>query len=135
ADKLVSGTKRADPGERKKLVKGSVRAVEMSQDAMSRLALLVDGEARKLRKRFETEIEEVERQAYARIARLRFEAFGRDVAPDATFTLRLAFGVVMGYRVDGEELLFATTFGGAFERAEQQGHREPFVLPKRWLDG
>jgi hypothetical protein len=135
ADDLVSGTNLSDPAERKKLVETGVKAVEVSQDAMIRLALLVDGEARKLRKRFETEIEEVERQAYARIARLRFEAFGRDVAPDATFTLRLAFGVVRGYRVDSEDLPFTTTFGGAFERAERQGHREPFVLPKRWLDG
>jgi hypothetical protein len=135
ADELVSGTKLFDPAERRKLVEGSVKAVGASQDAMLRLALLVDEEARKLRKRFETEIEEVERQAYARIAKLRFEAFGSNVAPDATFTLRLAFGVVKGYRVDGEDLAFATTFGGAFERAERQGHREPFVLPKRWLDG
>ena len=27
---------------------------------------------------------------------------------------------------------FTTTFGGAFERAEHQGNREPFALPKRW---
>ena len=31
------------------------------------------------------------------------------------------------------ELPYTTTFGGAFERAEKQGHREPFVLPPRWL--
>jgi hypothetical protein len=37
--------------------------------------------------------------------------------------------------VDGAELPYVTTFGGAFERAEKQGHREPFVLPKRWLEG
>src|SRR5205085_5433781 len=99
------------------------------------LARLVDDDARKLRKRFEDEIEEVERQAYARIARLRFETLGRAVAPDATFTLRLAFGVVKGYAVDVVELPFHTTFGGAFERAERQGHREPFELPRRWLEG
>ncbi|HKB38957.1 MAG TPA: S46 family peptidase [Gemmataceae bacterium] len=135
ADELVSGTKLFDPAERRKLAEGGMKAVGASQDAMLQLALLIDDEARKLRQRFETEIEEVERQAYARIAKLRFEAFGSNVAPDATFTLRLAFGVVRGYRVDGEDLPFATTFGGAFERAERQGHREPFVLPKRWLDG
>ena len=39
--------------------------------------------------------------------------------PDATFTLRLAFGVVKGYAVDGVKLPYTTTFGGAFERAEQ----------------
>src|SRR5262249_29856548 len=37
--------------------------------------------------------------------------------------------------VDETELPYTTTFGGAFERAERQGNREPFVLPKRWRDG
>jgi hypothetical protein len=79
-------------------------------------------------------VEEVERQANAQIARLRFEVQGEAVAPDATFTLRLAFGIVKGYSVDGVELPYTTTFGGAFERADKQQHRPPFVLPKRWLD-
>ena len=61
--------------------------------------------------------------------------FGTAVAPDATFTLRLAFGVVKGYDVDGKTIPFHTTFGGAFERADKQGNREPFDLPRRWLDG
>src|SRR5213076_1867539 len=52
----------------------------------------------------------------------------------ATFTLRLAFGVVKGYRADGVDLPLATTFGGAFERAERQGQRAPFALPSRWRE-
>ena len=44
---------------------------------------------------------------------LRFKAFGRNIAPDATFTLRLAFGVVKGYEVEGTKLSYTTTFGGA----------------------
>ena len=60
---------------------------------------------------------------------------GTVIAPDATFTLRLTFGTVQGYEVDGVKLPFYTTFGGAFERAERQGHREPFELPLRWLEG
>ena len=70
-----------------------------------------------------------------RHCRNHFELDGDRIAPDATFTLRLAMGVVKGYAVDGAELPFHTTFGGAFERAERQGHREPFELPKRWRDG
>jgi hypothetical protein len=98
------------------------------------LAGLVDETARAVRKRYETEVEEVERQAYAAISRWRFEKLGSSVAPDATFTLRLAFGVVKGYEVDGSTLPFHSTFGGAFERAAKQGDREPFALPKRWVD-
>ncbi len=95
----------------------------------------MDGDARALRKRHEDQVEEVERQANAQIARTRFEVHGAAIAPDATFTLRLAFGVVKGYAIEGVRLPYTTTFGGAFERAEKQRHREPFVLPHRWLDG
>ena len=88
-----------------------------------------------LRKRFENEVEEPERQAYAAIAGVRFLTLGNTVAPDATFTLRLAFGTVKGYEVDGKKLPFHTTFGEAFERSTELGGKEPFDLPKRWLDG
>jgi hypothetical protein len=134
AAELVAGTRLADPAERRRVAGGGVREVEGSDDAMLRFARAVDGAARALRKRFEDEVEEVERQANAAIARRRFQALGTAVAPDATFTLRLAFGVVKGYAADGEELPFYTTFGGAFERAELQGHREPFALPARWRE-
>lgn len=134
ATELIAGTRLADPAERKKLADGGSKAIVQSPDPLIRLAADVDAQARALRKRYEDEIEEVERQAYAQIARVRFEVLGPNVAPDATFTLRLAFGVVKGYEVDGAAVPFHTTFGGAFDRADKQGHREPFVLPKRWLD-
>src|SRR5439155_25244180 len=51
---------------------------------------------------------------------------------DGPFTLPLAFAIVGVYRVDGSELPYTTTFASAFERAERQGHREPFALPRRW---
>ena len=135
AAELAAGTKLYDPAERRKLHDGGAGAVAASDDALIRLARLVDDAARNVRKRYEDEVEEPERQAYAKIAEGRFKAYGRDVAPDATFTLRLAFGVVKGYEVDGQTLPFATTFGGAFEKAEKQGHRPPFDLPRRWLEG
>jgi len=102
---------------------------------MIKIARLVDPEARSVRKRYEDEVEEVERQGYAAIAQALFAAFGRSVAPDATFTLRLAFGVVKGYDEDSKRMPFHTTFAGAFERADRMGRREPFALPKRWMDG
>jgi hypothetical protein len=135
ADELVAGTKLADPAERKKLVEGGKAAIDASKDPLIVLAREIDAEARKLRTRYENEIEEPERQAYAELARLRFMLFGSAVAPDATFTLRLAFGTVQGYEVGGEKLPFHTTFGQAFEKHAALGGKEPFDLPKRWLDG
>ncbi len=63
-----------------------------------------------------------------------FELLGANVAPDATFTLRLAFGVVKGYEEDGAKLPYTTTFKGAFARAQEMNNREPFRLPARWLE-
>jgi len=131
---LVAGTKLADVAERKRLSEDK-GLLDAASDSMIQLAKDIDPDARKLRKRYETEFEEVERQGFAAISKWRFEKFGRNVAPDATFTLRLAFGVVNGYEAEGEKLAFHTTFGAAFERAEKQGRREPFALPQRWLDG
>jgi Peptidase S46 len=135
AQELIAGTKLFDVAERKKLFDGKKAAVDASTDAMVRLAKLIDAEARALRTRYEEEIEEPERQAYAEIAKVRFTAFGKSVAPDATFTLRLAFGTVRGYEVDGVKLPFHTTLGGAFAKSEALANREPFDLPKRWRDG
>ena len=135
AAELVAGTKLVDVAQRKHLSAGGQKAIEASKDALILLAREIDAEARAVRKKYEEQVEEPVRQAMGHIAQARFELLGTDVAPDATFTLRLSFGVVKGYRVDGVELPYTTTFGGAFERAEKQEHREPFVLPKRWLDG
>jgi uncharacterized protein (UPF0335 family) len=135
AAELVAGCGLADPARRRELARGGLKAVEESPDAMLRLARLVDDDARALRRRHEDQVEEVERQANAVLARARFDIQGAAVPPDATFTLRLAFGVVKGYTADGVALPHTTTFAGLYERAERQGYREPFALPRRWREG
>jgi hypothetical protein len=100
---------------------------------MIKLALTVDAEARRLRKIQENEIEGVEAANYAIIARYLFETKGDSVYPDATFTLRLAFGVVKGYEQDGKTIAPYTTIGGAFEHAKAHGNMPPYELPKSWI--
>src|SRR5262249_1635162 len=63
----------------------------------------------------------------------KFAADGTSTYPDATFTLRLAPGVVKGYKEGGKEVPFRTTFGGLFERSKEFKNREPFELPKSWV--
>jgi len=133
ANELVNGSKLADVALRKRLSSEGQQAIEASTDPFILLARLIDDDARALRKRHEDGVEEIQRQANAQIARARFDLLGTAIAPDATFTLRLAFGVVKGYQVEGVDLPFFTTFGGAFERADRQGQHDPFVLPERWL--
>ena len=130
---LVRGTKLKDVAFREKLAEGGLAAVQASKDPMIELARLVDPDAREVRKTFEEKVEEPQRQAYGRIADARFALRGTDVYPDATFTLRLAFGVVKGYRELAQPLPPWTTIGGAFRHAETHGSKPPFALPESWL--
>src|SRR3712207_8021201 len=52
----------------KRLYKGGKEAVSGSEDPMVRLARVVDPESRAVRKVIESQVEEVQRQAYADIA-------------------------------------------------------------------
>jgi hypothetical protein len=132
AAELIRGTRLQQVAVRQELEKGGLAAIRASQDALIQLALLVDGPARQLRKRYEEEVEEPQRQAYAKIAKARFALFGTTQYPDATFTLRLAFGPVKGYQENGQSIPWATDFAGLYRRAEEQENREPFHLPPRW---
>ena len=53
--------------------------------------------------------------------------------PDATFTLRLAFGTVKGYTEDGKKIPPYTDFAGLYARSKEHDNKEPFDLPQRWV--
>jgi hypothetical protein len=134
AAELITGTQLADVAYRKQLAAGGQSAIAASTDPMIRLAVLVDPTARAIRKTLEQQIEEPQRQAYAKIAAARFARSGTNTYPDATFTLRLAFGKVAGYEEDGNAIPPWTTIEGAFARAADHHNAYPFNLPQRWLD-
>jgi len=133
AAELVGGTKLKDVAFRKELAGGGQEAIRQSKDPMIQLAVLVDGPSRAFRKTYEEQVEEPMRQAYAKLATARFAIYGTDVYPDATFTLRLAFGLVKGYTEQGKEVPPWTTFAGLYQRADEQGNQSPFALPERWI--
>jgi hypothetical protein len=128
---LVSGSRLADLALRRALAKGGASAVQRSEDPMLKLARLVDPEARRLRKRYEDEVESVERKNGALIATALFELLGRRRAPDATFTLRLSYGTAKGYAQDGKRVPWATDFGGLYAHANGV---PPLALPPRFLE-
>ncbi len=135
AAELVRGSRLNDVAVRRELARGGIEAIRRSDDPMIKLARLVDGPARKVRRTKEEQVDERLRQAYAKIAKARFAVSGTEVYPDATFTLRLAFGVVKGYDEMGQRMPPWTTLGGAFHHAAEHHNREPFNLPPRWLAG
>ena len=61
-------------------------------------------------------------------------SYGQSAYPDATFTLRLTFGTVKGYPMNGTVAPPMTTLYGLFDRAQSFGNKPPFDLPKRFVE-
>ena len=133
AYELVSGTALLDIEARKSLVEGGKEGLEKSEDAMVQLALAIDVYGRNARRAYEDLVTSVRTEAYAKISKTAFAATGTSVYPDATFTLRLAFGVVKGWTEGGKNIAPFTQMAGAFEASEQAGNAEPYELPQSWL--
>lgn len=132
AVELIKGTKVREVAFRKALYQGGVAAVAAAHDPMIDLAELVDEEARSLRKVAEAQ-GEAKQQAHAAISRARNALLGTAGYPDATFTLRLAFGTVKGYEEEGTQVPPYTTLASLFERAQQMKNMPPFDLPRSWV--
>lgn len=134
AEQLMLGSKLADVAERKRLYEGGKSAIDSSKDPLIELAKLFDAENRALRKRYEDQVEAVEREAYAKIAAAQFAVLGEELYPDATFTLRLAFGTVKGYSENGQPVAPYTDFAGLYAKSAERKNREPWELPERWVE-
>jgi hypothetical protein len=130
ATRLIAETKLDDSEVRKQLWQGGKAAVDASLDPMIVFARAVDADARSIRKRFDDEVEAPIAAAAQRIAAARFRAYGTNVYPDATFTLRLNYGTVQGWVEDGKPVEPFTHLDRAFERATGAS---PFKIPASWI--
>ena len=126
----IAGTKLADKAVREALIKGGKAAVDASNDPLIVLARRAETDARALAVRMNQEVNGPLSQAAEKIAKARFAVYGADVYPDATFTLRLSYGVVKGWTYAGVTVPPTTTMGGYFERASGEF---PFVAAPSWL--
>ena len=133
AAELIDGTKLKDVEYRKQVASGGRKGIDDSNDPFIDLARDIDKEARAVRKRYEEEVVAVERANYAKIAHALFEEQGTKLYPDATFTLRLSYGAVKGYRENGKFVPPFTTLGGLYARSNQFHHAFPYNLPPRWM--
>jgi V8-like Glu-specific endopeptidase len=131
ARELVKGSTLGDASVRMRLFEGGQAAIAASRDPMIVLARAIDEESRRLRKIYETEVDGPVRRAQQAIAQARFKAYGSQVYPDATFTLRLTYGAVDGWTEGGTTVSPFTQLDRLYAR---HTGAPPFALPKAWLD-
>jgi hypothetical protein len=132
AAELVKGSKLASPDERRRLKAGGRAAIDASDDALIRLAAMIDPESRRLRAARDAKADEPLLRAYADLSRILFTLDGADRYPDATGTLRLSFGDVRGYEEAETEPAPWTTIGQAFDHAAAHENVDPWKLPDAW---
>jgi hypothetical protein len=63
---------------------------------------------------------------------VKFALNGTSTYPDATFTLRLSYGLVKGYKENGVDVPPITNLEGLYQRCAEQKNKPPFDLPPLW---
>jgi hypothetical protein len=130
ANAIVEGTKLADAELRAQLLAGGAGAIDAYHDPLIDFARTLDVPARAVRADYEDTVKAVITKNAGLIAKARFALESRDTYPDATFTLRLSYGAVAGYKENGRTVTPTTDFAGAYAHAIGF---EPFKLPESWI--
>ncbi len=130
AKKWIEGSQLKKASERKRLFEGGAKAIQSSKDPLIQLAQLVDQDSRRVRLYFENNIESKLNKYSEVIAQAQFDIFGKNTYPDATFSLRLSYGQVEGYKESGEQIEPMTVTHGLYQRATGS---DPFELPQSWI--
>jgi hypothetical protein len=134
ARSLLGKTRLGDVSYRTELLERGEPTIPASTDPLIALARAIDPVLRAQQKWFDDHVQSVASSATAKIAQARFAAYGKTQYPDATFTLRLAYGTVKGYPFNGTDAPPRTTFYGLYDRSDSFGAQAPFDLPPRFVE-
>ena len=124
----MDGTKLTDVAFRKSLIDGGESAVQASTDPMIVAARRVDPISRATYIRSRDKYQSVLTPAGEALGKARFLVYGKNAYPDATFTMRLSYGTVIGYPYNGTVAPPFTTFYGLYDRAASFSDKSPFDL-------
>ena len=133
AKEVIQGTKIEDVAFRKQLYEGGAAAVNASTDPLIVMMREIEPDAAAIHTRDDDEVQSVFRQQGGNVGKALFAEKGLNVPPDATFTLRLSYGSVKGYALNGQKVSWFTTMGGSYQHAAKHGSKPPYELPESWL--
>ena len=111
---------------------GGPAAIEQSTDPLIVLGRKLAPMAKTMHDTMEREVTGIETAAHEKLGQARFAVYGTSVYPDATFTLRLSYGSVRGYPMNGTLAPYKTTFAGLYDRSASFDNKPPFNLTPRF---
>ena len=130
---LVRNTKVGDLAFRLSLLQGGEPAVNASTDPLIAWVRAVDPLNRAVTTRANA-LNAIIATNSEKIGQALFAAYGTALPPDATFTLRISDGVVKSFPSNGTIAPYKTTFYGLYERSAAFDDKDPFKLPRRWVE-
>ena len=133
AKDLIANTRLQDLDVRRQLYEGGEAAIEASNDPLIRVLRAIELDALAVRKQYDDRVDAVVQREGTAIAKARFAQTGFTQPPDASFTLRLSYGIVKGYSESGKTIPFDTKLGGAFAHAAAHSDKPPYNLPQSWM--
>jgi hypothetical protein len=95
----------------------------------------LDPVVREYNRKSRDEIDSVLDPAEEKLGKARFLAYGKNAYPDATFTLRLSYGTIKGFPMNGTIAPPVTTFYGLYDRSASFADKAPFDLAKHFAVG
>ncbi|MGQ9853271.1 MAG: S46 family peptidase, partial [Candidatus Oleimicrobiaceae bacterium] len=128
----IQGTQLAEVAFRKSLLEGGESALQACMDPLIVLMRKLEPMMRADIEWSKKYVESVLTPATEKIAQARFAVYGKAAYPDATFTLRLSYGAVKGYPMNGTKAPYKTTLYGLFDRALSFDREKDFDLPERF---
>ncbi|RPI27826.1 MAG: S46 family peptidase [Acidobacteria bacterium] len=134
ARQIATQTRLVDPNFRKTLAEGGETAVRKSTDPLVQLFVRLEPQLREAEEWYKQNVESVLSPATEKIAQAQFAVYGKGLYPDATFTLRLSYGAVKGYPMNGTAAPYKTTLYGLYGRSADFDRKGDFALPQRFWE-
>lgn len=131
AQSLISSSLLTDKEKLQKLLEQNPDGLLKSGDPFIGFITATKGKAKSVRDKY-TDLQAKEQARVQLLGKALFDIYGTSIPPDATFTLRIADGVVKKYEYNGTIAPAFTTFYGLYDRFYSFEQNAPWALPDRW---
>jgi hypothetical protein len=133
AEELSTNSVIASKEKTQALLAGKPESILKSNDPLIAFVVAEQMHVKELQKRYSSINEKIQ-VCEQMLGNAMYEVYGTQIPPDATFTLRIADGIVKGYEYNGTIAPPVTTFYGLYDRYYSFGKKDPWNLSERWMN-